>query len=239
MNTAVILTAIFIGALIQGVSGFGFALVSLGILGFFSDIATASIIITLSGFPLTFSIFLRTRAHFVLKPILPCIAGIVAGTPIGVFLLLNADKRTVTVILGMFMICAGIYSCIPRIGNKPWHPVYLGIPCGLAAGILGGAFSTGGPPLVAFAASRDYSKFRYTSVLQACFFTYGILRLPLLVSSGLITGRILLAGLAGSALTVTGGLIGLRILADIPEKTFKKIVMVFIILLGCKYLLFG
>ena len=236
METAKILTIIFFAALVQGSTGFGYALVSLGLLGLFLDISTASVIINLSGILLTIGLFYKLRSHFTWKRIIPCMVCIAIGTPIGVYLLVNADKNVLRIILGIFMICAGIYSFIPDLGVKRWHPVYLGIPCGLASGILGGALNAGGPPLVAYVASQNYTRFMYAAVLQACFLVYGIIRIPFLCKSGMITHRILILGLLGTGVTLIGGFIGLYILSKMPDKIFKKVIMGFIILLGIKYL---
>ena len=86
--------------------------------------------------------------------------------------------------LGAVLIIGGVYGWLPKIGTVRWHRSLAGVPCGLAGGMLSGAFNTGGPPTVAFLSNQQISYYQYAAGLQLVFVSTGLMRLLSLGGSG-------------------------------------------------------
>ena len=131
---------------------------------------------------------------------------------------------------------AAVYNFAPHLSKGPWHPVYLGVPCGLAAGVLGGAFGTAGPPLIAFFSTQGFDRFRFTATLQIFFVAGNLPRLFELVRQGLLSGEVLELGLLGIPSTLMGLLLGMSLLKRLSGRSFQILVGVVVFMMGMDYL---
>nr|HPJ39641.1 TSUP family transporter [Spirochaetota bacterium] len=96
MELYIVLTiTIFTSALIQGMTGFGSALVAMAILPLFLPVRTVTPLVLLVGLLLNIIIFVRFHQHFDMKKLFPIIIGAAAGVPIGVYGLKMIDERII------------------------------------------------------------------------------------------------------------------------------------------------
>jgi uncharacterized membrane protein YfcA len=112
----------------------------------------------------------------------------------------------------------------------------MGLPVGLISGGLSGAFSMGGPPVVAFTYSQPWKKEQIVAVLQVVFGVSALLRLVCLGSAGLMSGPLVLAGLWSIVPLVVAILLGQKCFSRIPQAVLKEITFVFLGAMGLKYL---
>ena len=227
---------IFFAGVVQGTAGFGFGLVTVSLLGCVMDIKQVTIVSSISGLAMILSLIWQLRSHFRWSRIMPVFISLVIAGPAGVFFLVHADKDLVKTFLGIFLIGTTIYHVYPLKERRAWHPLFLGIPCGLMGGLFGGAFGTGGPPLVVYMTNQHFSKLRYAVSLQFLFLTNGVLRLAILGPVGFIEKQTVILGVCGVVFSMTGAFFGLKAMRRIPEDVFKKGVIAMLFLLGIRYL---
>ena len=81
--------------------------------------------------------------------IFPAIGAFVGGT-IGVHLMVNLSTHIIDIVLGVFLWSLALYMIFlsPRVHLNVVWPVELSM--GLIGGFMGGMFSVGGPPMVAY-----------------------------------------------------------------------------------------
>lgn len=236
LTTILILAVMLISGVVQGTTGFGSGLVALGLLGSFTDPKEASVMILMPNFAITIYLGWRLRSYFKLERMAPMLAMVVVGVPLGVIFLARADKTVFQIVVGWLLIVSGVHGLIPYLAKRPWHHVYLGAPSGLAAGLLSGAFGTGGPPAVAYLSSQNLDRFRYVATLQMIFGVGAIARMASLGAVGLYTTKIFVTSLIGAAFSVAGAFLGLHILSRLSDSNTKRIVCVCLLLLGAWYL---
>ena len=223
-----------LGGVVQGATGFGFGLTVVAILGAFSDPKEASIVVAVAAIFLNATVLWKLRRHIRVQGVLPLMACSVIGIPLGVRFLANSDPALFSGLLGVVLLVAVLKDFIPHLEDRPWHPVWVGMPMGMLSGLLSGAFGTGGPPVVAYVASQGYGRFRYVTTVQVILATNCLFRGEELIRQGLMTQRLFLLSLAGTVCVVVGSLLGLRILRWFSDKALRRVVSVILLILALR-----
>ncbi len=231
-----IIAALFIAALVQGATGFGFGLVGLGILGvLLAEFADASVVLAVPCLALTGSMLWRLRRRVKVDRMTPLIVMSILAMPVGVLALKHARPEGLYVALSLLLAGAVVQQAVPRLAGRRWHPLWLGVPCGIFSGLLSGAFNTGGPPVVAYVTSQRFDRFRHVGVLALVFCLFNVARIINLSAFGLLTWRLVLLGLAAVPAILLGMLIGMRLLTRMSDRILRIIVSVALFLLSVRY----
>lgn len=226
--------------LVQGLTGFGFAIVAMAflpmILGDFRD---AFSMVALSSLVIPGITFFKTRKGFTAKPGMLLTIGAVIGVVFG-FLFLQANLggpgfiRMFGVVLIVFAIADAVLTRALKIGMPRW----MGLPCGILGGFFGGAFNIGGPPLVLYAYSQPWTKQQIVATLQIAFVFSTGLRLVLMGSTGYFDQEVRRLALISIIPIAAGIHYGVRFLDKVEKNALKLGVFIAVALLGLKYLLF-
>lgn len=236
---ALTILCFFVAAVVQGAAGFGFGLVALGLLSTLMTFKTAAVLPVIAVLAVNVTIFVRLRKHFRLDRMVPLTVAALAGVPLGVWFLDQADATIMRFSIGALLIVSAAYSLAPKLAARRWHPYWLGVPCGLLSGGLSGAFGTGGPPLVAYTITQGFERFRYSASLQFVFMVGTLVRLACLIAGGLVTRHDLAISAFGATAAVGGVLLGLKVLRRLADQAIRMVAAVMLLLLGLKYLLIG
>ena len=151
---------------VQGLAGFGIGLVSLAFLPFLMSPQHAIVLITIYAAVFIVVIFIPLRRDFTLHGMLELVAGTILATPIGVWLLAGLPSDLLKRLIGLVLLLIvalewlGLYP--QRLRGRGW-----GFGAGLAAGVLGGAIGTPGPPVILYAAGQDWSPRTVKANIQA------------------------------------------------------------------------
>jgi uncharacterized membrane protein YfcA len=112
------------------------------------------------------------------------------------------------------------------------------VAAGFSSGILSGAFNTGGPPVIVFANARGWTAERFRGNLQ----TYFVLTSFFLVISHALTGHftpvVWRTALISLPALLVGQLLGVRLCRYLNPDAFRRLVLVFLLLLGAQLLIF-
>jgi uncharacterized membrane protein YfcA len=106
------------------------------------------------------------------------------------------------------------------------------LPVGLASGVLGGMFGTGGPPVIVLLRSYRLDKGAFRATLLWYFMLMSLIRGGTYAWSGLISTDVLLAAawlLPGSVL---GIVIGMAVHRRVSERRFAQAVSLLLVILG-------
>ncbi|MFW6158253.1 MAG: TSUP family transporter [Planctomycetota bacterium] len=233
----IVLPVLFVAALVQGATGFGFGLVGLGLLGaLLAEFTDASVVLAVPCLTLTVAMLWRLRRQVELRRIAPLVVAAVVAIPAGVFALKAARPEALYLVLGLLLAAAVVQQAVPHLAAHRWHPLWLGVPCGVLSGLLGGAFNTGGPPVVAYVASQRFGRFRHVATLQLAFTVFNVTRIANLTGFGLVTWRLALYGLAAVPAVLLGMFLGLRVLRGMSDRALRIIVALALLLLSVRYL---
>ncbi|HEX2773364.1 MAG TPA: sulfite exporter TauE/SafE family protein [Micromonosporaceae bacterium] len=213
---------VLLGAVAQGVSGFGFALVNVPLLTIATDPRTAVVVTALTGIALTVTAAVRERAYARWRVAGWLTAAALLGLPVGLLILVFAPERLLGVLIAVVVLaCAALVWSGLRIRAGA-----AGIGAvGVLVGVLTAATGTNGPPLVAVFHSLGYDPRTFRATLAATFCGTGVLGLAGFVAAGQIDGGSLRLALVALPAVALGWWLGNLIFARMNPVAFRRIVL--------------
>jgi uncharacterized protein len=242
---------VLVATTVHGIAGFGTGQITMGVLPFFRDAATASIVVSIVVFITNIRVFWSVRDEFNWKDWLIPVAGLALGLPLGIYLFGAWDEDQLRVAIGIVMIIGAIVILLLRqiervrewIKGTGWQPGWIsGVIAGFLSGVFGGAVSIPGPPMIiygAFLMETDYWSAKQMKAIFTSFFAANLLyRLGVLTFQGQMTAEIAVEALAIVPALILGTWIGIKLFNIIPREIFRWFIIVFIFVLGL-LLIFG
>jgi uncharacterized protein len=140
------------------------------------------------------------------------------------------DERLVMIGLGVLMVGYALYLLlgwrVPQLSRRS------GALFGFASGLLQGAFNSGGPPLVMYGTSQQWSPQAFKSNIQSLFLVGGVLAVISHFASGHVTALVwqyYLLMIPGALLALVAGFALDRY---IHPQRFRTAVLILLIVLG-------
>jgi uncharacterized membrane protein YfcA len=231
MQLLALSVALFISALVQVSSGFGFALLAMPLVILLVGIDRAAPLVAVTGLLVSATSTLRLRRHINWPELLRMGMAALVGIPLGFWLSAHIPAGIVRTILGCVIMAYAAYTLLQPHGLPVPRPRWA-FSAGLFAGMLGAAYNIPGPPLVVYGTVRQWSREAFRSTLQTFFVVNGIL----VVSGHIILGHFdrtttLLVLLALPAL-VAGNLAGMALDRYTDASRFQQIIKGLILLTG-------
>jgi uncharacterized membrane protein YfcA len=224
VGVAVGLIAVVAGAaLVQSISGFGFALISVPLMALLIDAKDAVVLASLFG--LASSTVLVARSHEgVVWPVAGrMLAGAATGMPLGLVVLIAVEERTlraiiaVAVLVFVTMLIGGVTV---RGGGRA---VDLG--AGFVSGVLNTSVSTNGPPLVLALQARRLAPPAFRGTISVVFVGSSLVANALLLAAGRYSDEVGRALLVGAPALVAGWAVGGRLAPAVPAERFRSLVL--------------
>lgn len=227
-----------VGAFVQSVAGFGMALVATAALPLVMPLRDAISLVTMFNLFVCVIALWMNRAGFSWRHALPLVISMCVGIPIGFYFLNTASPGLIVRVLGAVLITIALSDLwLSRNHHHFQLPKILAWPLGITGGVVGGAFNTGGPPIVAFVYSQDWTKTTTVAVLQIVFFCGGLTRSAMMGTAGHFNQGLFVT-LAWTLIPGTIAIvIGKRVLEHIPKKGLRIVVFSFVLVMGVLYLL--
>lgn len=213
---------LFVASLVQGFLGFGFGIVAMTGLTMSHDLLHASGVVNLGGLALTSAALVTLRAHVMWGTALRIVPGILVGVLLGVAALKSLDREIMVRALGATVIAISAWNLLAPSLKMRESALRDGI-VGLLGGLLGGAFNTGGPPLIAHLYRRPESPEAIKATIQVLFLTIGAARAPVAASQGLMTGPIWRDSALAIPFILVGLLLGIQLGRRVHADHFRRI----------------
>ena len=225
-------SVIFLAGLVQGLAGFGSALVAVPLLALLMPVETAVPLMALLA--IAISVFNLLHLHHAarLQPVLRLLAGYLLGTPLGFFFLTHAPEEVVLGVLGLFISGYALFSLAGRQPRAPWLRSWR-VGLGMISGSLGAAFSTNGPPVILHvAAHSEWDADRQKVTLTLFFLLSSLITAAAHGLGGLITREVLHWLLWSAPFLVLGTVAGILLYRRLGERDYKRITFVLILVAG-------
>lgn len=236
MNWPLVIAALSCAAFVQGLTGFGFGLVSMSLLPAILGVKQAAAIGTFYGLLVMLMTFAKHYRDYNWRLGIPFLISSCVGVPIGVYFLEKSNETLVLKILGAVMI---YFAAREFLVKQPLQSVSttLSLPFGFFAGNLSGAFNLGGIPTAIFAYAHPWSRGQIIAFLQTMMILSSILRLCLYGKFGYLKQFSWSFG-AAVAVPLFGCLfLGNLVVNRIHPKQMKRGIFAFIGIAGIYYLL--
>jgi uncharacterized membrane protein YfcA len=241
VRVILILLTVLGGAVVKGATGFGFPLVTAPILSTIWDPRHAVLLISLANLFNNIGVAARGGgSRQTLRRLLPTVAGLIVGVVIGALLLASLDAGTLGVVVGSAAVGFALVALLkPNLAVPPRWERYLGLPMGLAGGVLGGSTGISGPAIVSYLFALRLGKRELVHSLAVLYTVTAVVQVGSFVQLGLYDAPALVIGLLSCIPNTLGVGLGLRLQDRIDPLLFRRLVVVLIGLTGASLVLRG
>ncbi|MEA5466471.1 sulfite exporter TauE/SafE family protein [Leptothoe sp. PORK10 BA2] len=223
-------------SLVQGLAGFGFALVSISLLPLFMELQLAVpfvIAVSLIG---NISLWWHHRESFEWSRIGDLAAAALVTIPVGVIGLKYVPEHLALQGLGVLVLAYVAYSWLqlnlPELTGRPWAYAF-----GAASGVLTGAFNTGGPPLVIYANCNQWSPEQFKSNVPGTLCVLSTVAIATHYWQGHFDGPLMTQVGYASPFFMVGLGLGTWLSKYINADVFRRMVLLLLGMIGCKLLM--
>lgn len=227
---------IFFGSLIYATFGFGDALFAMPMLTSIIGIKTATPLMTLNGLTLATFMFIKHYKEIDWKSARRLIFASFIGVPFGIYFLKHGNEQVIKITLGMVIIGASIYNLFYKKSDlhisKRWTLVF-----GFVAGVLGGAFNTGGPPIAIFGTLRGWTQMQFVSTLQGYFLPSDLFIIICQAIAGLHTTTVFYYYIICLPSLIGAFFLGNWLRKKIPQGKFNRYIFLLLLMVGIVFVL--
>lgn len=230
---------IFVAACAQMVSGFGFALMAVPLMGLAIDVKSAVVISTICGTASNTFQAITGSHHRDGRLVKILIAASVAGMPFGVVLLDRFDIETLQIIIGIVVLLAVVgVAQRPYLNDTKREPA-LEAAAGFVSGVLATSTSTNGPPLVLLLRSKGLSPDQFRATINTVFSIVAMVSVVVFALNGRMTMDVLRCSLVGVPGLVLGMALGWTIRGWFSAEVFWRIVLALLLVTATSSILSG
>lgn len=214
------------GGFVQGLSGFAFGLIALGIWAWVIDPTMAGPMVVFGSLLGQSLSFVVVRRGFDPRRLLPFVAGGLFGVPVGVALLRHIDpvgfKFTVGIILLIWCPTALLSRELPRItrGGRMADAAV-----GWLGGVMGGLGGLTGPAPTLWCALRGWDRDAQRAIFQSFNFAMQGLTMAVYIVTGTITTKTLPFFAVEAPAMLLPTLIGARLYLRFSETGFRRLIL--------------
>jgi uncharacterized membrane protein YfcA len=228
---------LFVAAFVRSALGFGDAVVAMPLLAMAVGLRTATPLVAFVGPTISLLILARDWRKVEFRSAGRLIAATLVGIPFGIYGLSRLPEAPLKIGLGLLIAAYGLFGLArPAARLDRERPSFPWI-VGWSAGVLGGAYNTNGPPIVAYGMLRGWPPESFRVTLQGYFLPTGLAILAGHGLAGLWTGTVLRSYLYSLPAVVTGVVLGGLLNRKLPHALFVKLVYIALAVMGAVMLL--
>lgn len=241
MTTEILLAAVSVVTLagfVQGLTGFGFGMVAMGLLPAVIGLGEAQAVATLTGIAACVTKTTISLEHVRWSSV-GLWLGTAIGVPLGFMLHTSLDHDLVLRLLGLTICLLVMFEMLIARRYAVRLPEWMGWGVGLFSGSLSGAFNVGGPPLVAYIYDRPWTKDEQVATLNGVFIASGLVRFGMLVAHDQLHAETWTSAAWAVGPMLAAILCGTWLLKFIPQQRLKAGVYLSLLAVGGRYLILG
>jgi uncharacterized membrane protein YfcA len=222
----------FAGALIFGITGFGSALVTIPLATHLVPLPYALALFAIVDLACALTVGLENPKNAVRSEWLRLAPTILAGTALGVTLLVSLPRTTGMVLLGLFVVSYAIYALVRHAPVRVIPPGW-GWLAGLCGGITSTLFGAGGPPYAIYLSHRGLTKEQFRATMGFTTMTSISLRVVAFFVTGLLLDhRVWLSELAMVPAALAGLFVARRLFLRISRELLMRLVALLLLASG-------
>jgi uncharacterized membrane protein YfcA len=227
-----ILAVVALAGLIQGLAGFGSALVAVPLLALLLPMPTLVPLMVLLGIAVSLLNLLHLHHALADAPLGRLLLGYLLGTPLGLLFLTRAPEPLVLGLLGLGLAAFALLSLAGRQPRGRWLREQR-LAIGALSGALGAAYGTNGPPVILHVAAHpEWGSDRQKATLTLFFLVSGLLTAGAHWAGGLVTGPVLELTLWALPALLGGALAGVWLYRRLGEHDYRRMVFALVLLTG-------
>jgi uncharacterized membrane protein YfcA len=215
--------AVFAAAMVQAVSGFGFALLAVPLMTLKLPTKEAVVVTTLLGAGVTLFQAWHHRRVVERSIARRMVIGAYLGMPLGFWVYVAVDEDLLRGLLGAAVLVS-VVLLASRLSLAHVGPG-LEVGAGFVSGVLNTSLSTNGPPLVFVLQARHLSPDSFRGTINTVFAASNVLGVTIFVAAGKVTGDGMLAAAIALPALLAGQLVGLPLRRHVAGDRFRVMVL--------------
>jgi hypothetical protein len=220
----------------QGVAGFGLALVAMPLIIESLGVQSATSLIALIAIIARIALLINYRQAVNLRVAGRLIVASTIALPIGVLGLQQLDGPFLRTLLGILICLYAIYALLnlrlPPVAH-PWWAYGAGFFCGL----LSGAYNTGGPPVVMYGTSRQWSPAEFKGNIQTVGLLNSLVVIGLHIAVQDYTADVMHDFVLVLPASVVGLALGMAVARYINQALFRRLVLILLLIVGANLII--
>ncbi len=158
METFWVAGVILLGTFVQGLTGFGLALISVPLLSLLLDVKLAVPLAGLFGWMITFPLVYKMRHHVQWRTALIMVIGSLPGSWLGASLLKFMPARYILIAMGLVLVASSIHAMRKKGAVLAGTDSGVVPACaGFLSGTLGASVGEPGPPAIAYTSMQPWT----------------------------------------------------------------------------------
>ena len=233
-TTTYILLAFFAAAFLKGITGLGFSTICLPILSIFIDLKIAIPLVIIPSLSSNVLVMVQAgRFQEALQRFWPLYLSALPGLMIGVSVLSSVKTSWSRAVLGAILFVFALWAwrsqalALSTSAERWWSG-----PVGLVTGIINGITGSQVMPVLPFLLALQLHKDLFVQTINLSFTFSSLVMLALLSRLGLLSMGTLGLAVAGIAPVALGIFLGGKLRQRLPDEAFRKVVLVFLLVLG-------
>lgn len=220
---------VLLAGFVQGLTSFGFALISMPLLVKLIPMQQAvPVVVALSLFT-NVAVLYSSRKHIRIKQIWPLLAASLLAAPLGTYALLYVPANALKLGAGLLV---AVVSLLMLSGKSFPLGRLAYVPVGAVSGFLNGSISMSGPPVALFLTNQGLDKMTFRANITAYALILNIITIGTYAYEGLLNETAMkTVGWAVPALII-GVVIGIKAVGRLNDKLFKTIALWLILITG-------
>lgn len=236
MDGTLFFLIIFLAILIHSLAGFGFALILMPLLSDQMGLGVSAPLVALIGLVVHLILIVLYRHALQLGEIRRLTVASLLTIPLGVWALPRIDEAYALGGLGLIIAGYALYGLagrrLPRLTGSGWAYCF-----GALGGLLGGAFNTAGPAVIAYGDCRRWSPAAFRGNLQGYFLVIGVVVILTHVEAGNYDGMIGRYALIALPAIGLGIWSGTQLDPYLDPSRFRRLTLLLLLVLGFRLLL--
>lgn len=224
-----------VAGVVQGLLGFGYALVSLALLPWlFADVRPANLVVSFATLAPLATLAWSLRDELDWRAVRDSLTGATVGLPIGLVAFVYWEPELLARATGLVLLGVALDELRgrPIIPHALGWSAPIGIGVGAASGFLAGSVGMPGPPLVAYAGKQKWEPRRFKAFTTAFFTIVAFAKAGAVLAGGLVDDVVLWLALVGMPCTWIGQRLGVWLFRRVSPKLFRQLVFAVLTLLA-------
>lgn len=224
----------FAGGFINGVAGFGAAMIAMPLIAPFMDLSVAVPSCTLIVLTLNCQVGWTFRKYIEWHYVKGILIGAIPGVILSVLVLEYVSETYLKAGMGAFIACYALWSLHADKGNDRIISPAWGYLAGILSSALGMAFGFNGPPLAAYIAYSGCPARSVKGILGAGFIITGVFIVTAKAMTGQMTQTVLLTYAAATPAVILGSKLGIWLSSSLNEYSYRKVLFAALAAMGMK-----
>jgi len=230
-NFYLIVCIVFAAGFIQGLSGFGSAIIAIPLLTFFLDVKTAVPLVVMLGIIIGLINSRELIQYNQTRLLAPLIFTALCGIPVGILFIKSVQESFVLLVLSILLISYSLYTLLGLKSRIFSHHI-VGYLAGFFSGLLGATVSISGPPVILYATAQDWSAKEKKSLLATYFLLVTIFTAIGFYMSGLLNDEVMILFGYSVIPLIVGTYAGIFVFNTIGSSHQNILINLFVLVLG-------